>query len=72
MGIVNTVREILEASSQSTNRGPGTEGPKGAYWCNDCTERIPAADAESEPPSCPECGEEMEFERSPGSTSCAC
>ena len=72
MGIVNTVREILEASSQSPNRGDRSDTPKGAYWCNDCTERIPAAEADAEPPGCPSCGEEMKFERSMDSTSCAC
>ena len=72
MEIVDTVREILKASSQTTNRGSGTGTPKGAYWCNDCTERIPAAEASDEPPSCPSCDEEMELERSPGTTSCAC
>lgn len=72
MGFVNTVREILQASSQSANRGDGTDDPVGAYWCNDCTERITVADAESEPPSCPQCGDEMDLERSPGTTGCAC
>ncbi len=72
MGIVNTVREILEASTQSSDRGGGTNTPKGSYWCHDCTERVPAADAGSEPPTCPSCGEEMDFERSVGTTGCAC
>lgn len=72
MGIVNTVKEILQASGQTTNRGSGTETSKGAYWCNDCTERIPAAKTDEEPPTCSSCGEQMELERSPGTTSCAC
>lgn len=74
MGIVNTVREVLQASSQTTNRGDGDdqETPTGSYWCDDCTERIIAEEADEQPPSCPSCGEDMRLDRSPGSTGCAC
>ena len=73
MGVLTTLKEALQASSQSANRGEGTQRSTGAYWCNDCGERIPDADVAGEdPPACPECGEEMTFERSPGSTGCAC
>ncbi|WP_435334210.1 hypothetical protein [Haloarchaeobius sp. TZWWS8] len=73
MGILGTVREILEASTQSTSRGDTATQSKGAYWCDDCSERILDTEVEGdEPPSCPECGGEMSFERSPGSTGCAC
>ncbi|MFB6127290.1 MAG: hypothetical protein ABEJ79_08390 [Halolamina sp.] len=85
MGLLGTLKETLEASTQSTNRGTGTQQSKGAYWCHDCDERLLDLDVEVEgelkgeagdesdvSPACPDCGEEMEFERSPGSTGCAC
>ncbi|KAB1187180.1 MULTISPECIES: hypothetical protein [Haloferax] len=73
MGFVTTLMEVLMASNQSADRsGKGRES-KGGYWCHDCSERILDLDVEGEgPPSCPTCGDEMEFERSPGSTGCAC
>lgn len=73
MSVLGTVKEVLQASTSSTNRGDGTAESKGAYWCNDCGERVLDLDVEGdEPPSCPNCGESMEFERSAGSTGCAC
>lgn len=76
MSVIETIKEVLQASSQSADRGDVTEEPsKGAYWCDDCSERIRDVDvvgADEEPPDCPECGEEMRFERSAGSTGCAC
>jgi len=74
MGLLGTVKEVFEASTESANRGGGKgDGSKGAYWCHDCNERIRDVDVEGEePPTCPSCGEEMEFERSKGSASCAC
>ena len=73
MSVLTTIKEMLEASTQSTNRGQSMEQSAGAYWCDDCSERLldPEVDGD-EAPSCPECGEEMQFERSPGSTACAC
>jgi hypothetical protein len=73
MSVLNTVKDILAASNQSANRGEGTTESKGAYWCHDCGERILDLDVEGEdPPACPACGDEMEFERSVGATGCAC
>ena len=73
MGLLGTIADTLAASTQSTNRGGSGEQSKGAYWCHDCSERTLDLDVDGEdPPSCPNCGEEMEFERSPGSTGCAC
>jgi DNA-directed RNA polymerase subunit RPC12/RpoP len=73
MGILGTITETLKASSQSANRGQDGEQSTGAYWCHDCSERILDLDVDGdEPPSCPACGDEMAFERSPGSTGCAC
>ncbi|WP_332897428.1 hypothetical protein [Haladaptatus sp. CMSO5] len=73
MGLLDTLKETFEASTQSTNRGGGTRESKGAYWCHDCAERILDLNVEGEtPPACPACGDDMAFERSPGSTGCAC
>lgn len=73
MSVLGTVREIIESSSQSANRGTGEAESKGAYWCSDCSVRIRDVDVEGEePPSCPECGDEMGFERAGTSTGCAC
>lgn len=72
MGIINTVRDVLQASTQSANRGEGTDDPVGSYWCDDCTERLPATEDDAEPPACPACGETMRLDRSPGTTGCAC
>lgn len=73
MSVLSTVRELLEASSQSANRGAGDATSKGAYWCDDCGERIRDVDVQGEtPPACPECGDEMTFERAAASTGCAC
>jgi len=72
MGVLSTVTKLLQASSQSTDRGDGTEAPTGAYWCDDCGERIPETEVDGGPPDCPTCGDAMTFERSPGTTGCAC
>ncbi|PSP89465.1 hypothetical protein BRC90_03775 [Halobacteriales archaeon QS_4_69_34] len=74
MGVLGTISEVLEASTESANRGGGTgDDSKGAYWCHDCSERIRDVDVEGEgPPDCSNCGEPMEFERSAASTGCAC
>ena len=77
MSVLGTVREMLAASSQSANRGTGEPESKGAFWCDDCAVRIRDVELEGEldvddPPACPECGDEMRFERSAASTGCAC
>lgn len=68
MSILQTVRAVMQSSSSAT----ATDESKGAYWCHDCGERTPDPGATGEPPTCPSCGEAMTFERSPGSTGCAC
>lgn len=74
MGLIGTVTEFLQASTESANRGDVTaEASNGAYWCHDCGERIRDLEWDGdESPNCPECGDEMTFERSPDSTGCAC
>jgi rubrerythrin len=74
MSILGTVRDVLAASTESADRGDVTEATSnGAYWCDDCAERIRDLDVEGEdPPNCPSCGDEMRFERSHTSTGCAC
>lgn len=74
MSVLNAVKDVLQASTQNTNRGDdvATES-EGAYWCHDCNERVLDLDVEGEePPRCSSCGDEMEFERSSGSAACAC
>jgi len=74
MGLLGTISDVLRASTQSANRGDVTEtASEGAYWCHDCEERVRDVDVEGEePPDCPSCDDRMEFERSVGSTGCAC
>ncbi|MFC4359758.1 hypothetical protein ACFO0N_17575 [Halobium salinum] len=73
MGLLSTITEAFGASTQSTNRGSGTSESKGAYWCHDCAERVPDFEVDGDDaPDCPDCGDEMVFERSTGSTGCAC
>ncbi|GAA0458597.1 zinc-ribbon domain-containing protein [Halococcus dombrowskii] len=74
MGFTNTIKETLQASTESANRGGGKgDGSKDAYWCHDCAERVRDVDVKGEePPDCPDCGAMMEFERSPSTTGCAC
>ncbi len=69
MGLLGTIAEAFAGSSSAT----ATDGSSGAYWCHDCQERIRDVDVEGEtPPDCPSCGDEMAFERSTGTASCAC
>jgi Zn finger protein HypA/HybF involved in hydrogenase expression len=73
MSVLDAVKDIFEASTQSPNRGDATEPEsKGAYWCVECRHRLRDIDADGDDPDCPECGGEMEFERSSPSTGCAC
>lgn len=73
MSVIGTVKAMLQASSAPSTPGGGTQRSKGAYWCHDCEERILDLDVEGDgPPSCPECGDEMTFERSVDSAGCAC
>lgn len=74
MGLLNTIGEVFKASTQSTNRGDVTQNnSEGAFWCHDCQERIRDVDVKGEgTPDCPSCGDVMEFERSKGTSSCAC
>jgi Zn finger protein HypA/HybF involved in hydrogenase expression len=73
MGFLGTVRSLLAAVAETKPRDVRTEQSTGAYWCDDCSERIPeAAVADPGPPNCPSCGGEMYFERSPGTANCAC
>ncbi|WP_226022314.1 hypothetical protein [Halomicrobium salinisoli] len=68
MGLIGTLREAL-ASSPNAKAQPD-DGSKGAYWCDDCDVRIRDVDLEGEP-ACPDCGEELRFERASG-RNCAC
>ena len=68
MSIIDSVKEAL-VTRPSTKSRPD-DGSKGAYWCDDCNVRIRDVDLEGEA-MCPDCGEEMRFERASG-RSCAC
>jgi len=74
MGLLGTIGEVLKASTQTTNRGDVTDDEsEGAYWCHDCQERIRDVEVEGDgAPDCPDCGDEMTFERSKGTSACAC
>ena len=68
MSIIDSVKEALTPRPSTKSRPD--DGSKGAYWCDDCDVRIRDVDLEGEE-TCPECGEEMRFERASG-RSCAC
>lgn len=71
MSLLQTVRDLFEGPGTATRRP--TDESKGAYWCHHCDERIRDVDvAGSEPSDCPGCGDTMEFERSVGTSGCAC
>jgi hypothetical protein len=72
MGILGSVKDAL--ASEPTAKPRPDDGSKGAYWCDDCDVRIRDVDIETDgdgEPACPDCGEEMRFERASG-RSCAC
>ncbi len=71
MSLLDTVKDAFE--SPGSGDAATTRESKGAYWCHDCSERIRDVEVDGEePPTCPDCGDEMEFERSPDSAGCAC
>ncbi len=73
MSVLGTVRELIEASNPQERGGTPNDSSEGAYWCHDCDQRVRDVDHDGEaPPACPDCGEEMAFERSVDSAGCAC
>jgi len=68
MSILDSVKDALTSESETKSRPD--DGSQGAYWCDDCGVRIRDVDLEGEP-VCPDCGEEMRFERAAG-RDCAC
>jgi tRNA(Ile2) C34 agmatinyltransferase TiaS len=79
MGLIDTVSEVLSASTTRAPDEGGDDGSAGAYWCDDCGVRVRDVAVDDEgldrtedgTPRCPDCGDEMRFERAAGS-SCAC
>ncbi len=67
MGLLDAVKAAFESPSPTDRPA---DGSKGAYWCDDCDNRIRDVDIEGEP-VCPDCDAEMRFERSTG-RNCAC
>ena len=71
MGLIDSVKE---AFASPTPKSRPDDGSKGAYWCDDCSIRIRDIEPDVEPGetvTCPDCDEEMRFERSSG-RDCAC
>lgn len=68
MSIIDSVKEVLTPASETKSQP--TDGSKGSYWCDDCGVRIRDVELEGEP-LCPDCGDEMRFERASG-RDCAC
>lgn len=79
MGLIDTVTEVLSASTTRAPDRGGDDGSSGAYWCDDCGVRVRDVAVDEEgldrtedgTPRCPDCGDGMRFERAAGS-SCAC
>jgi len=65
MGLLDSITSAFESPTDRSD-----DDSKGAYWCDDCDNRIRDVDIEGEP-NCPDCGGEMRFERSTG-RDCAC
>lgn len=65
MGLLDSITSAFESPTDRSD-----DDSKGAYWCDDCDNRIRDVDIEGEP-NCPGCGGEMRFERSTG-RDCAC
>lgn len=75
MSFVSTLKDALTETREKP--GAKADGPAGTFWCTECDERLPPADAVVAPDSdddqsCPSCGSLMTFERSPDSGDCAC
>ena len=68
MRFIDSVKDALVAGPSAKSQPD--DGSKGAYWCDDCDNRIRDVELEGEP-VCPDCGEEMRFERATG-RDCAC
>lgn len=79
MGIVDTITETLKSSRPHAPDEGGDDGSSGAYWCDDCGVRVRDVDVDDEglpladdgTPECPDCGDQMRFERSHAG-GCAC
>ena len=67
MGLLDSITDAFSSPSPKSRPDDGSEG---AHWCDDCGVRIRDVELDGEP-ICPECGDEMRFERSSG-RSCAC
>ena len=87
MSILQTVQELVEGSSSSTTEGPEkSAGAYWCHDCGERIRDVDLdveldledagddvdAEGDSPAPACPSCGEEMEFERSMGTSGCAC
>lgn len=66
MGVFQTVKDLFET--------PGPQSPAsqhaGSYWCDDCGVKILGTEVEGDTADCPECGDEMRYERSMKGINC--
>lgn len=76
MGVLDTVSSALSDRNESSD--DGASASRGAYWCDDCNVRVLDVEVDERglarndgTPVCPECGDEMRFERS-HADGCAC
>ena len=60
MSILNSVKGWLSTAESHHTK----QESAGAYWCDDCGLRLRETAVESDTPRCPDCDEEMRFERS--------
>ncbi|MXV63379.1 hypothetical protein GS429_15165 [Natronorubrum sp. JWXQ-INN-674] len=76
MGLIESIRSAvgaIEPETESETKTDRRSNLAGAYWCDDCSVRVPVTEDEvDESRSCPDCGESVQFERSPDSGHCAC
>ncbi|MFB6134372.1 MAG: hypothetical protein ABEJ55_05235 [Halanaeroarchaeum sp.] len=72
MSFLSTVSDIVNEMGPASSQRK-SQRSEGSYWCDDCGVRIRDVDHDgSGTPRCPDCGDDMRFERRPDAGSCAC
>ncbi|MFP4218826.1 MAG: hypothetical protein ACLFR6_08335 [Salinarchaeum sp.] len=59
MSLRETIASLIEAHFEEVSDA------EGAYWYYECDVRVSAAAVSESPPTCPSCGQSMEYERDP-------